>query len=442
MHKSYLLKKLYILLFFLSLAIQAQTYQIVGNFPALKNNRLKLTGYTAFKDTLIASSALDNSGRFVLEYPKNYSGIALLQVENGPTLNVILNTENFEIQWDNLQDFTTLKYTNSPENDAIIKGMTMQQETVSKLSGLNYLKTLYDGQRLKVIAKEIKRQENELAALSKKFPEKSYATYYLELRKLVDEITLAGNYPEKIAVAEARFNSVNFNDSKLHHSGLMVPILESYFQLLENYGNPEKSNTSTFASIDATLKSLASNSLLQQETAAHLFSYFEKRSQSKAAEYVAQKMLNQSNCQLSEKNTNLFEQYRKMAVGNTAPDIAFADNHLYALPNTYKLVVFGASWCPNCQEEYPKLKESYAWLHNAKDLEILYISIDTDPLEYSNFYKDAPFITFCDTQGWETKAAKDYYVAATPTLYLLDKNNKIILKPNAIADLQAWLKNK
>ena len=51
---------------------------------------------------------------------------------------------------------------------------------------------------------------------------------------------------------------------------------------------------------------------------------------------------------------------------------------------------------------------------------MVYISIDTDKTAFDNYYKVAPFITYCDAKGWETQAAKDYYVFGTPSYFLLD----------------------
>ena len=111
------------------------------------------------------------------------------------------------------------------------------------------------------------------------------------------------------------------------------------------------------------------------------------------------------------------------------------------LPNKYKLVVFGASWCPNCQTDYPKLKDKYALLKANYDVEIVYISIDTDKKVFEEYYKDAPFITYCDAKGWETQAAKDYYVFATPTYILLDKELKILAKLIQSIYKHGWRQN-
>ena len=81
---------------------------------------------------------------------------------------------------------------------------------------------------------------------------------------------------------------------------------------------------------------------------------------------------------------------------------------------------------------YKKRKEKH-------DLEVVYVSIDTDKNVFEEYYKEAPFITFCDTKGWETQAAKDYHVFATPTYISLDKEVKISSKIQSPEHLAAWL---
>ncbi len=81
---------------------------------------------------------------------------------------------------------------------------------------------------------------------------------------------------------------------------------------------------------------------------------------------------------------------------------------------------------------YKKLKEKH-------DLEVVYVSIDTDKNVFEEYYKETPFIIFCDTKGWETQAAKDYHVFATPTYILLDKELKILSKIQSPEHLEAWL---
>ena len=76
-------------------------------------------------------------------------------------------------------------------------------------------------------------------------------------------------------------------------------------------------------------------------------------------------------------------------------------------------------------------------MSKAGALEILAISIDsvrTDWIEAieKNRYN---FPNGCDLKGWSGKAAGDYFVYATPSLFLLDHNRKILAKPMSFEDL-------
>ena len=44
-------------------------------------------------------------------------------------------------------------------------------------------------------------------------------------------------------------------------------------------------------------------------------------------------------------------------------------------------------------------------------------------------------LNYCDFQGWEGKPMVDFHVYATPTMFLLDEQSKIISKPLTVSDL-------
>jgi hypothetical protein len=43
---------------------------------------------------------------------------------------------------------------------------------------------------------------------------------------------------------------------------------------------------------------------------------------------------------------------------------------------------------------------------------------------------------------WQNKVSKTYQVFSTPSYFVLDKNKKIIAKPNEISDVKAFLEIK
>ena len=70
---------------------------------------------------------------------------------------------------------------------------------------------------------------------------------------------------------------------------------------------------------------------------------------------------------------------------------------------------------------------------------MLFISLDTDKAVFKNFTCVFPFISMCDYKKWDTQAVKDYYIFVTPSLFLLDKNNKIILRPILAKQVDSWV---
>lgn len=436
---------------FYNVGIAQTKFAIKGNFPQAANTIIFLKGYTMTGDTLLTKSDTNTKGDFTLNYPENYIGAALLEIKGGKSVIVLLNHENFEMQWDNQEDFKTLVFKNSPENNAFGDGMVVAQKSEAKLAALNYLVPLYkhdsdNDKKKQWLQQEIDFQEQAFSSFVNALPKKSYAAYYLRLRKFLQDMPLsASRYPERIAANEQQFNSMNFLDKTLLQSGLYQQLLDGYFQLMESHRDLPTVYQHINTSTDAVLKSLVGVPELKQQLAEYLFKLFEKRSLYPAAEHLALAMLSDDSCQLDSNHTALFEQYRKMAKGNKAPELKFENSKsgyssLSDIKNQYKLVIFGSSWCAKCAEEIPKINSFYGQWNKVNDLEVILVSLDTEKEKYETFTKNFPWISSCDFKGWEGQAARDYCVFGTPTMYLLDRNNKIVLKPISPEQIEAWLK--
>ncbi|NQY11761.1 MAG: TlpA family protein disulfide reductase, partial [Flavobacteriales bacterium] len=182
-----------------------------------------------------------------------------------------------------------------------------------------------------------------------------------------------------------------------------------------------------------------------------LFDLLERHSLFQASEYLAIKVLNETSCTINSDLAKQLESYRAMKKGNIAPDIIFsgdnfapgygqnnAPNKLSDLKNKYTVVVFGASWCQKCTEELPEIVKHYSkW--KAQGVEVVFVSLDENKEMFKNFTSRFPFISFCDYQKWSSTAAKDYYVFGTPTMYLLSDKRKILLRPNSVSQMDAWV---
>ena len=428
----------FIFLLLTQYASAQETYTINGHFPNFPNSRYELKGYEGMQQKTLSTATNKEDGKFTLTYPKDYKGVAQLWMNGAYQVLLFLNKEDITLHWEDLTNRDNLQ-ANSTEYEAFIGGMKTFQDSEAKLAGLHYLVPLYaqDSLKQQFFINELDSVANAFPKYIKSLPENLFVRQYLLTKGLIEQMPkTVETYKWRAPAHIAEFMAVDVK--ALEHSGLYKELLQGYTNLVERFPTIEETNTILNTAIDKVIGDLKDNPTLQEEVGQMWFTYLESHSLSRPAEHLATLML-KDNHSLNEKSINLFEQYRKMAVGKTAPDIELNDKKLSQVKNKYKLVVFGASWCPNCQADYPKLKEKYESLKKKYDLEMVYISIDTDKSAFENYYKDAPFITYCDTKGWNTQAAKDYYVMATPTYILLDKELKILSKIQSPEHLEAWL---
>ena len=203
-------------------------------------------------------------------------------------------------------------------------------------------------------------------------------------------------------------------------------------------------------SVDAILASLKGEEDSFHQVIAYLFELFEKRSLTQASEYLALKVLQDPENQLPPRLARQLETYRAMKLGTKVPEIQFSGdvllqgnpipypNRLSEVSAPYRLVIFGASWCPACNEEMAQLIPLYEkW--NSYGVEVVFVSMDTDPLAFKEYAKGMPFIAFSDYKSWDTQAAQDYFVSSSPSFYLLDAQQQLLLRPNSVKQMDAWV---
>lgn len=256
---------------------------------------------------------------------------------------------------------------------------------------------------------------------------------------------------EEIPSAITALRALDYTDERFYKSGLLHDAIESHFWLIENSG---RSLDSVYAEMKISIDHLIENLLADERKfnliTDHLFNLLEKRSLFEASEYLAIKILTQNSCTVNDDLAKQLESYRAMKKGNTAPDIVFSGDVLESgsviktpgrlsdIISAYKVVIFGASWCPKCAEELSQLLPLYEkW--KLKGVEVVFISLDTDKTIFKSFSSRFPFVSMCDYKKWNTEAVNDYYVFATPTLFMMDKDLKIILRPNSVKQIDAWV---
>ena len=441
----------------ISIAGQAQN-TITGTFPALAGQKVKLLGFEGMGIYPIDSTIVSEKGEFKLKFNSKDNGMGYLAAADNKASFVVLDNEDIQLKGKLLSIPKSIVCISGKENQLFIKYATDHPKREQALNAWNYLEKFYTQDSLFSIHKtpseqiqtEKKRLKKEDDFFLKTLPKDSYVKWFLPIRKLVSSVSTVAQYrPEEIAETAKAFRNLDYTDTRLYKSGLFKDAIESHFWLLENSGNQlDKVFEEMKISIDAMLPKLATNEKIFNEVTDYLFDLLERHSLFQASENLALKVLNEGSCTINNDLANQLETYRTMKKGNIAADIIFDKSNFVNPNNTfaklseintkYTVVVFGASWCPKCNEELPEISKLYdKW--KSKGVEVVFVALEEDKKAFTDYAKNFPFPSYSDLKKWDSKIIKDYYVFSTPTMFLLDNKREIILRPNSVKQMDGWV---
>lgn len=435
---------------------------ITGSFPALSNQYFKLVGFEGFNTYTIDSVKADEKGAFSLTFDKKDYGMGYLAADDNKAFIVILApNENLRLEGEALAIPQTVRIVSGKQNQIFGQYASEHPRREQTLSAWDYLTKIYQSDSLfathqkprNAIEAEVQRIKQEDEAFLASLNPETYVSWFLPLRKLVSSVPTIAQYRTHLIPATiAAFRGMDYTDPRLYKSGLLRETIEAHFWLIENSG---RSLDSVFIEMNISIDRLIGNLIADQnkfnEITEHLFKLLESRSLFASSEHLALKVLNETSCTINDDLAAQLESYRAMKKGNTAPDFAFkedvfapgyqtemAPKKLSDIKSKYTLVVFGASWCPACTEELSDIALMYKkW--NKYGIEAVFVSLDDDKQTFKSFASKFPFISVCDYKKWESPIVKTYHVFATPTLYLLDSNREILVRPNSASHMDSWV---
>ena len=463
-------KKIYVSIIVLLLSVYVQAQHLTGHFPVYAGQPVGLSGYNGFKSDAFAKDTVDSLGTFVLTYPADYRGVAFLQFGTSGGIEVLLNGEtDFSLTGASLQEVDSLQCEGNGPTSRLYTFYKEQQARERALAGWKYLESTYrdvpyfqSSKKEKLLSREISQLEKEKELFIRRQGADSYLGWYLPLVSLVRDIPMSvQRYRERIPEHISFFMHTNFCDERFWCSGLFSLLLDNYYFMIENMGKPQDS---MYVEMNRSTDYLLANLLdgkpdWVEEAGIYLFKLFEKRSLFAAAEHLSLSLLDMPGVQLSDDARKRFEGYRAMKKGNQAPDIDFAattsiatgpattvferylkgHRSLSEIDSKYKLVIFGEAACPDCRRQAQKIKYKYADLQQ-HGIEVVYLSLDTDIHEFEQVAPNYPWLSYFDGKGWEGKPVLDYHVFASPTIYLLGDDLKILYKVVSPEHLEAILK--
>lgn len=201
-----------------------------------------------------------------------------------------------------------------------------------------------------------------------------------------------------------------------------------------NFSTEEKTNGFK-RSADVIMRQFAGNAQTHEFAFKYLSIGFKEIGEEEVLQYLDENYKDLANRCYDDFEKTEFDKrmqgYAAMKVGNAAPDFVLnLENNkttsLFKQKANKTIVVFWSSTCPHCLEEMPKLNE---WAASQKNTKVIAVSLDTDKAIQEETIKKFPALLHtCDYKGWNTEATTKYYIAATPTFIVLDKEKKILGK--------------
>ncbi|GBD86854.1 thiol-disulfide oxidoreductase ResA [bacterium BMS3Abin03] len=446
MNRFYLL--LSILFFFISSISFSQEIRIkIYNAPG-KAVIFQLEG----EKTSEIDSVIGVNNNFNFSLSNEHTGFYRLQFDNRHWIDFINDGKDIEIKTDYNNILDSLKVIKSGSNKIYYEFIKLNKDYKTKTELLQLILARYpkeDDYYQTTKEKLIRVREDYLYFInvtSQANPNSFIARYVRSAQLPVVGTDIP--FDEQITYLKTHaLDNVDFYDDELIYSDLFTNKTIEYISYYSNPQLPKELLEKEFmTAVDSILNKAKVNGIVYQHIVEYLIDGFKNYGFDEIIDHIVDNYVIKDDLCLDSKLESSIErridQARYFKIGNTVPDIIINDTtgkqiELNKIKADRILILFYASWCPHCQEIVPKISELYNKQKENKT-EVFAVSVDTNKTDWINFIKTnkLDWINVSDLQGWYGKAAKEYYLYATPTMFLIDNNMKIIGIPKTIEELK------
>ena len=295
-----------------------------------------------------------------------------------------------------------------------------------------------------------KEQQRILDSLVRVNPT-SYAVRIMKLQQ-APYLSASLTKDERLNYLKAHFfDKADFHDTLLLRSNIWPNKSVAYLGLYGNNRLSQKQLEAEFIKAVTALLSAASvDSDVYKFLLDYLISGFDKYHFDGVITYMADHFQDPFSCEDQARKTALqkkLDTFKKISLGKTAPDIEVPDAkgkmiRLSEIKSEYTLLIFWSSECGHCVEMMPKVRDLYN-KQKPKRYEILAVSLDKDAKEWTKFIQEEKlnWLNACELKGFDSQSTDAYNIYATPTMFLLDRDKKIIAKPISFRELDQDLRD-
>lgn len=242
------------------------------------------------------------------------------------------------------------------------------------------------------------------------------------------------------------FDKIDFSNETLKNSTFITDRVADFVFYL-NFSDDEKTQQNLYKEAIKKVLGKIKSQPYQKEIIEFLITQFEATKNLEIIDYLFENQYNK----LPENLQDAKFRKEKLAlfateIGRIAPDFTWTEKgkkmQLSTLNNASQYVlVFWSTSCSHCLREVPQL---HTFLKDKKNIKVIAFALEKEASVWENFSKTNLYgwHNVLGLKKWENEVAKTYQIVSTPTYFILDKNKKIIAKPEEIADVKAFLNQK
>jgi thiol-disulfide isomerase/thioredoxin len=442
-------------------------YEINVTIMDLQDSTVFLAYHLGDKQYIKDTAKLDRSGNGIFRGQQTLpQGIYMIVLPGRKYFEILISdNQRFSLSCTFSDYFNTLKFTGSKENSAFVEyqknWVTMQQTAIAISKRIQNNKQNNDS--LKILGSVQKLQEENMKAYLKSVVKANEGNFLGTLVKGllpidIPKFTIPIGYknPDSIRWVmnynynkDHFFDNIDLNDERLIRTPLLYSRLDSFFTnvLIQS---PDTINKE----IDKLINKCSSNYKMFQFVSVYLFNHFRESEimghdavmvkiaddiyLSGKADWVTREFKDDLRKQIDLIRPNLIGKKAENMVMDSYKGIFVS---LYDVEKDFTVLYFWEPNCGHCQEATPKLK---AYYDKPKDysLEVFAVCTTADKEKWTKYIEDNK-LTWIN--GWDPKRIShfDFYynVQSTPTIYVLDKNKKIIAKKLAVEEIGPFIDN-
>ena len=250
------------------------------------------------------------------------------------------------------------------------------------------------------------------------------------------------------------FSNIDFGNKTLQNSNFLIKTTIDY---VIGFINPKNPDASYMQNVDAVVKAIGSNPKIKSTLLEVLWNQFSVEGNETVTNYIGSKyLLDIARANNDNELANSIIYFKNASIGNIAPDfdleikgkddkVSLSKLSKLEGSNNY-LIFFWSTTCSHCLDEIPILKE-YVKSKTKEDIKVIAVALDNDLYRWKDLtYQYPDFIHVFGEGKWDNEIGNQYNVTGTPSYFILNKDKKIIEKPEDIIafkkDLDNLLKTK